>query len=705
MKKLLFLGAAALALVACSGGDQTKSGAANKGASAQGAATAGKPELGDFGIETKYIDKSVRPGDNFYQYVNGGWLDTFKIPDEYSSYGSFTVLFERSEDRVHNIIEDLAKSSHDAGTNEQKIGDYFSAYTDVDAINAKGLEPLQPDFARIDALQTEEDVARELARPDTGATPIGAFINVDSKDPDHYIVYLTQSGLGMPTRDYYLDPKFADQQAKYKEYIGKILSLAGVDDADAKAAKIYDLEHSMAEVEWRPDQRRNRDLTYNLKTRDELKAFAPDAPWDAMFDAAGIGDQKKVVVREDDAIQKLATLLKTTPIDTWKAYIKYHLVSSYADVLPSTIDDTNFAFYGTVLQGTPKQKERWKRGVAAIDGALGEAVGAIYVEKYFPPESKVKMQELVGNLRSALGQMISENTWMSDATKQQAQEKLSLFTPKIGYPDKWRDYSTFDVKAGDAYGNEKRANDYIWNYRVSKLNGPVDKTEWGMNPQTINAYYSPDRNEIVFPAAILQPPFFDPNADPAVNYGGIGAVIGHEVSHGFDDQGRKSDGHGFLRDWWTDEDAAKFEALADKFGAQYAKFEPIPGFPINPKLTMGENLGDLNGMAMAYRAYKISLGGKEAPIIDGFTGDQRFFMAWAQVWKQVTRDDALKQRITSDPHSPGEFRANGIVRNMDAWYKAFNVTPDEEMYLPPDQRVQIWLPTGGSQGDSEQPAQ
>ncbi|MBI1366568.1 MAG: M13 family peptidase [Alphaproteobacteria bacterium] len=692
MRKLCLMGAAALALAACGGGQESKSDGAGKTAPA--AASAAKPELGDFGVETKYIDKSVRPGDNFYQYVNGGWLDTFKIPDEYASYGSFTVLFERSEERVRKIIDDAVKAHAKAGTDEQKIGDFYAAYTDVDAINAKGLEPLKADFARIDGLKDENDVARELSRADAGATPIGAYVDVDAKNPDRYIVYLTQSGLGMPTRDYYLDEKFAEQQAKYKEYIAKMLSLAGVEGAEAKADAIYDLERKMAEVEWAPAKRRDRDLTYNPKTKEELKAFAPDAPWDVMFEAAGLGDQTKFVVREDDAIQKLAALLKDTPVDTWKAYLKFHLVDAYADVLPSQIDEAHFAFHGTVLQGTPKQKERWKRGVAAINGSLGEAVGKIYVAKYFPPESKEKMEKLVANLRSALDEMITNCTWMSDATKKQAHEKLSLFTPKIGYPDKWRDYSAFDVKPGDAYGNAKRANEYEWNYYVAKLGGPVDKTEWFMNPQTVNAYYSPNRNEIVFPAAILQPPFFDPNADPAVNYGGIGAVIGHEISHGFDDQGRKSDGHGFLRDWWTDEDAKKFEALAHKLGEQYAKYEPVPGFPINPQLTMGENLGDLNGLAMAYRAYKISLAGKEAPVIDGFTGDQRFFMAWAQVWKQVIRDDALKAQISSNPHSPGEFRANGIVRNMDAWYDAFGVTADDDMYLPPDQRVQIWQQPG-----------
>lgn len=690
MKKLCLCGVAALALVACSGENQKTAAKAGADGSATSSETAGKPELGDFGVETKYIDQSVAPGDNFYRYVNGGWLDTFKIPDEFSSYGSFTVLFERSEDRVKQIIEEAAKSNAPAGSNEQKVGDFYAAYLDVDAINTKGLEPLAADFAAIDDLQSIEDVARMMARPDAGNAPIGAYIDVDSKKTDRYIVYLTQAGLGMPNRDYYLEDKFADKQAKYKEYIAQVLSLAGVDGAAEKADAIYDVEHKMAEVEWAPAKRRERDLTYNLKSLDELKAFAPDAPWDAMLEAAGLSGQTQFVVREDDAIQNLAKLLKETPVDTWKDYLKFHLVNAYADVLPTDIDDANFAFFGTELRGTPKKRERWKRGVAAVNGALGQAVGKIYVEKYFPPESKEKMDALVANLRKSLDERLSTLPWMSEATKAEAHKKLEKFTPKIGYPDKWRDYSALVVTKGDAYANAKQANDYEWTYDVAKLGGPVDKSEWFMTPQTVNAYYSPNRNEIVFPAAILQPPFFDPNADPAVNYGGIGAVIGHEIGHGFDDQGRKSDGDGMLRDWWTDEDAANFEKLTDKLGAQYATYEPIPGFPVNPKLTMGENIGDIGGLAMAYHAYKLSLNGKEAPVIDGYTGDQRFFMAWAQVWKRVVRDEALKNQVATDPHSPAEFRVNGVVRNMDAWYDAFGVTPDEKLYLAPEDRVQIW---------------
>lgn len=691
MNKLFLCGAAALALVACGqqGGAENADGA--KAEKAQKAAAQTAPELGAWGVETANIEANVDPGDDFFRYVNGKWLDTFQIPEEYSSYGSFTTLFERSEDRVKKIIEEAAQSNAAAGSLEQKIGDYYAAYLDTAAINAKGFDAVAEDFADIDAAQSHADIARLLGDPALGAsTPIGFFVNVDAKQTDRYVTYVTQSGLGMPNRDYYLDEKFADKRPKYIAYIERALSLAGVEGAAEKAQGIFDLEKKMAEVHWEPAKRRNRDLTYNLKTIDELKAFAPEMPWDAAFEAAGLGGQSEVVVREDDAIQALAEIFEETPVETWKAYLKFHILNDNSDVLPTALDDASFAFFGTELRGTPKQRERWKRGVAAVNGAMGEAVGKVYVERYFPPDSKEQMQQLVANLRTALKERINTLDWMGEDTKAQALEKLDKFTPKIGYPDKWRDYSSLDVTEGEAYLNSKRADEFEWDYSISRLGGPVDKTEWGMTPQTVNAYYNSTRNEIVFPAAILQAPFFDPNADPAVNYGGIGAVIGHEIGHGFDDQGRKSDGDGVLRDWWTAEDAANFQVLADKLGAQYGSYEPVPGFFVNPGLTMGENIGDIGGLAMAYHAYKLSLNGEEAPVIDGYTGDQRFFLAWGQVWKRLNREEALKNQIATDPHSPAQYRVNGVVRNMDAWYEAFNVTDEDALYLPPEDRVQIW---------------
>ncbi len=685
MRAVLIGGAVLLAIAACGRKDD---GGRADAPSAKAAAKSG-PELGEWGVDLSVMKADIRPGDDFYRHVNGGWLETFKIPDDFSSYGSFTVLFERSEERIRGIIENAQKAEADGI--EGKFAEYYRSYLDVAAIDLKGVAALSADFGRIDAASSREDIARLFAAPDLVANaPIRAFIDVDAKQPDQYAVYITQSGLGMPNRDYYLEAKFADKQAKYKAYIEKILNLVGIPEASQKAAAIYDLERKMAEVHWSPAKRRERDLTYNRKTRAELQTFAPEASWDAMLDSAGIAEQQEVVVREFDAIENLAKIIDGAPLDLWKDYLKFHLVSANAHVLPTPIDEANFAFFATELRGTPRQKERWKRGVAAVNAGMGEAVGKAYVERYFPPSSKAAMDDLVRNLRKALEERIAKLEWMGDETREQARNKLELFTPKIGYPDKWRDYSALEVIPGDPYGNAKRAAAFEWAYRTSRLGRPVDRTEWGMAPQTVNAYYSANRNEIVFPAAILQAPFFDPAADPAVNYGAIGAVIGHEIGHGFDDQGRKSDGEGYLRDWWTREDAESFKALAARLGEQYSVYEPLPGFPVNPDLTMGENIGDLGGLAMAYHAYKLSLGGRDAPIIDGFTGDQRFFLAYAQIWKRIVRDEHLKNQIASDPHAPAQFRVNGVVRNMDQWYAAFAVAPEDDLYLAPEERVRIW---------------
>jgi len=684
MKKALLLGIALIALAACGKKDAEPGDEAKEGAAAAG------PELGVFGVDLAAMDQTVRPGDDFYGHVNGEWLKTFKIPDEYSSYGSFTVLAERSEDRLKVIVEGLDVRAP-AGSDAQKVRDYYAAYLDVAAIEAKGLTPVAGDLAAIDALSTYDEIAAAFFDPSLQArSPIGVFIGADAKRPERYAVYVTQAGLGMPNRDYYLEEKFADKQAKYLAHIETMLTLAGVVDAAGAAARIYDLELAIARVHWEPAKRRNRDLTYNLKAIEQLEAFAPAAPWRAMLASAGLGALGEVVLREDDAVQRTAEILAATPPATLKEYLKFHLINTSADVLPAAFDQASFAFFGVELRGTPKQKERWKRAVAAVDGALGEAVGEIYVERHFPAASKAKMLDLVGNLRAALGERLGALDWMSPETRARAAEKLVKFTTKIGYPDKWRDYAALEIVAGDAYGNSRRAQEFEWDFEVSRLGGPVDRSEWGMTPQTVNAYYNPTLNEIVFPAAILEAPFFDPQADAAVNYGAIGAVIGHEIGHGFDDQGRKSDGDGVLRDWWTAEDAERFKVRADRLGAQYAGYEPIAGFPVNPGLTMGENIGDLGGLAMAYHAYKLSLNGEEAPVIEGLSGDQRFFLAWAQVWKRSVRDEQLKNQIATDPHSPAQFRVNGVVRNMDAWYEAFGVTEDDALWLDPEDRVGIW---------------
>jgi len=699
MKKFLLGSVAALALVACGNettSDQTAAPEEQTDYQAEGVEEYGVdqaegPELGTFGIELSDMKTEIDPGDDFFRYVNGQWLDEFEIPAEFSNYGSFTVLFERSEERVKNIIETAASSSAAQGSVEQKIGDYYASYLDTETINEKGLSVLDDNMAAIDALESYEDVARAFGDPELGVdTPFSPFVNVDSKQPDRYITYLTQSGLGLPNKGYYTDEGFAEEREAYRAYLANLMSMAGMDNAQERANAVYELEEELAMVHWEPAKRRQRDLTYNLVSADELQEYAPDFPWPLMLNEAGLGGETQFVLRENDAIQASAEIFAETPVDVWKDYMKVHLISDNADVLPSEYDEANFAFYGTKLRGVTEQRERWKRGVAAVNGTLGEAVGQVYVEDHFPPESKAKMEELVDNLKQAFRIRLENLDWMTEETKQEAFAKLEAFNTKIGYPDEWTDYSDLEVIEGDAFGNQKRAGVWAWNDMISKLGKPIDRSEWFMNPQTVNAYYNPPMNEIVFPAAILQAPFFDPEADDAVNYGGIGAVIGHEIGHGFDDQGRKSDGTGLLRDWWTEEDAEAFEEKTDALGAQYETYSPIEGFFVDPGLTMGENIGDLGGLTMAYDAYKLSLDGEEAPVLEGYTGDQRFFMAWAQVWKRKYREEELKNRLTTDPHSPSEYRTNGVVRNMDAWYEAFEVSEDDELYLAPDARVRIW---------------
>jgi predicted metalloendopeptidase len=693
MKRFLLCSAAALALASCNNNEAEtiNNSQATEATETEVVEVAKGAELGDWGIKLTDMNMEIDAGDDFFRHVNGKWLDTFEIPAEFSNYGSFTVLFERSEERVKNIIETAASTDAAAGSAEQKIGDYYSSFLDVDAINAKGLDVAKADLDYIAGLETHEDVAVAFSKPDLGArSPLGAFVNVDSKQPDRYITYMGQSGLGMPNRNYYLEDNFADKREAYQAFLGEMMTLAGMENAEERAAAVYALEEEIAKVHWAPAKRRNRDLTYNLYTIDELTQYAPEFPWAMMMDASGLGNESEFVLRENDAVQASAKIFRDTPVDVWKDYLTVHFLSGNAAVLPSEFDEASFAFYGKALRGVPEQRARWKRGVGAVNGTLGEAVGQVYVDKYFPASSKEKMEELVDNLKKAFARRLDELDWMSEETKVEARAKLASFNTKIGYPDVWKDYSSLNIKAGDAFGNSKRANVWAWNDNISKLGKPIDRNEWFMNPQTVNAYYNPTMNEIVFPAAILQAPFFDPEADDAVNYGGIGAVIGHEIGHGFDDQGRKSDGTGLLRDWWTEGDAERFQERAEKLGAQYATYSPVEGMFVNPNLTMGENIGDLGGLTMAYDAYKLSLGGEEAPVKDGYTGDQRFFMAWAQVWKRKYREDELRNRLATDSHSPSEYRTNGVVRNMDAWYDAFGVSEDDELYLAPEDRVKIW---------------
>jgi putative endopeptidase len=532
-----------------------------------------------------------------------------------------------------------------------------------------------------------------MARPDLGLpAPIDFGIAVDRKDPDRYVVTAHHGGLALPDRDFYLrdEAQFLTIRGQYREHLERLLTLAGQPDAAASARTILALETEIAKLHWPRAERRDRDKTYNPETRAQLASLAPGFPWDAALEAAGLGAVPEVIVAELTAMGPLAELFRTTPVESWRAYLRYHYLRQHAALLPTALDQEVFAFFGHTLNGQPEQRARWKRAVEATNGALGEAVGQLYVARYFPPASKAAMLALVAHLRRAYAARIAALPWMSAETKQAAAEKLATFRPKIGYPDHWRDYAALEVRRGDAFGNATRAAVYEWRRDSDRLGKPTDRDEWHMTPQTVNAYYNPAFNEIVFPAAILQPPFFDPAADIAVNYGGIGGVIGHEMGHGFDDQGSKSDAHGVQRPWWNQQDVAAFQSLTTRLADQYSAFEPLPGIKVNGRLTLGENIGDLGGLTVAHEAYHLALGKHRAPVLEGLTGEQRFFLSWAQVWRNVERTESLRNRLLSGPHSPDQYRVNGVVRNVDAWYEAFGIKPSDALYLPPAERVHIW---------------
>ncbi len=652
--------------------------------------------FGNWGLDLTARDSTVRPGADFYAYADGHWLATHSIPPDRASWNSFTMLAVDAERKAQGIIQSLPVGAV-KGSLEQKIGDYYRAYVDQIEIDRRGLTPAETALAEIDAANTYEKIATLMGRPDLMLqSPISFGITIDEKNPDRYIVGMTQSGLGLPQRDYYLsnDPKFVEIRAKYQAHIARMLALASADhsqDAAARGARaVIDVETRIAELHWPIEKRRERELTYNLLKRDALVSSAPNFPWQSFLGAAGVGGEPEYLIAELDAVQNLAKSYTQVPIANWKVYLRYHYLAGVASVLPKPLDEEKFAFYGRVLQGQPQQRERWKRAVQATNDALGEAVGQLYVAKYFSPAAKQQMLELVENLRKAYRERMQTVSWMTDQTKVNAQKKLQTFRPKIAFPNRWRDYSSLDVQPADAFGNLVRAAVFEWRRELARLHQKTDRDEWDMTPQTVNAYYNPTFNEIVFPAAILQPPFFDPAADPAVNYGAIGAVIGHEMGHGFDDQGAKSDENGVLRTWWRPEDETAFKILGDRLAGQYDRYSPLPGLKLNGRLTLGENLGDLGGVNVALAAYHLSLHGQPAPVRDGLTGDQRFFLAYAQVWRNLERDESLRTQIMSDPHSPPKFRVNGIVRNVDAWYDAFHVTPSDPLYLPPSERVHIW---------------
>ncbi|EDL49506.1 M13 family metallopeptidase [Erythrobacter sp. SD-21] len=706
--KIFALGASALAL------------ALSAPAFADDAATEEVPtptmSFGEWGFDPTTLSTDVDPGDDFFAYANQKWLDANPLPAEFSRFGAFNLLREKSTADVKALVDRLtSKDPATLSADEKRIVEAYNTYLDTAAIESAGLAPAQPHLDAIKGADTLAALAEVWGTPGY-SSPLYAYVEVDAKEPTRYSVHAGSGGLGLPDRDYYLDQseKGKDIQAKYRDYLAFLLGEAGYADASGMAEKVYDFEDSLArKVAWDRATRRNDDLTYNALTPEELNAKAGGFPLAAMLTASGFEDIDRFIVTDlppsperaeelgldAETLAKIGggmpaamQLILDTPMDVLQAWTAKGFLSSNAAVLPKRFDDAQFAFYGTTLNGTPEQRPRWKRAIGETEGLLGELLGKSYVAEYFPPENKAAMDELVANLRKAMAQSIDGLDWMGEATKEQAVAKLDAFDPKIGYRENLETYEGLAIASGAPIANRMAAAEWGWQDMLSKLGGPIDRTEWYMLPQTVNAYYNPTKNEIVFPAAILQQPFFGISADPAVNYGGIGGVIGHEMGHGFDDQGSKSDGTGALRNWWTDADRKAFDKLGDALVEQYNSYCPLDDGEtcVNGRLTLGENIGDLGGLSLAYRAYKLSLNGKEDKVIDGLTGDQRFFLAWAQVWRSQQREAAARQRLTTDPHSPEEFRVNGIVRNMDAWYDAFGVTSDDDLYLPPEERITIW---------------
>jgi putative endopeptidase len=646
------------------------------------------------GIITANFDETIAPGDDFYRYVNGSWLSNTPIPSDKSNYGSFTALSDKAEANLRIIIENAASQDAPVGSETQKVGSFFSSFMEEDLVNAIGAEPLQLTLAEIAAVSSKDEMLLKMAELNhiSVQMPVGVYIDVDAMQSDQYISYLSQWGLGLPDRDWYLsedDPTHEEARAAYQSYIETALELAGYERASEAADSVLVIEFLIAEQHWDRVKNRQEELTYNKMTLDDLNSLSPDMDWGEYMEVLGI-TETTYVIRQPSYIEGLNRIWNDISLEQWQDYSSFKYVDSLAPYLSDNFVQAQFEFEGRTLGGLEEMRPRWKRGVGVVDSALGEVVGSLYVDEYFQEEAKARMDVLVENLRRAFQVGINELEWMTDATKEQAQEKLAKFNTKIGYPDEWKDYSGLTADSLDLVGNVLRSRRLEHNRELEKLGNPINRAEWFMTPYTVNAYYNPPMNEIVFPAAILQPPFFNVEAEDAVNYGGIGAVIGHEFSHGFDDQGRKYDGEGNLRDWWIEEDVDAFSARASALVDQYNQFEVLPGKFLNGDFTLGENIGDLSGLAVAYKAYQMSLNGGAAPVIDGLTGDQRFFMGWAQVWVRLYRDENLESRITSDPHSHSEARTNGIVRNFDLWYETFDVQPEDALYLAPDERVKIW---------------
>ena len=645
------------------------------------------------GLSLKNMDTSVKPGDNFQMYVNGNWIKETEIPSDKSSYGIFPILQDKSQEDVKKIIEFAASTENKAGSDEQKVGGLYASFMDMESRNAQGNQPLQAEFEKIESIKNQTDLARYFAHANKlgYAAPYGMFVYTDMKNPSQYALYTWQGGLGLPDREYYLktDDKSVDLRKEYVIHIEKMLELAAVEGSKAAAQSILALETKIASKHMKKEDTRDMMGLYNKVAAADLKDLMPDFAWTEFFTEAGVNEVKEVIVPQLDYTKSLNNILKETDLATWKTYLKWGVVNHVGTRLSQDFDAQNFAFYGTTMRGIKEQRPQWRRAVGIVNANLGEVVGKVYVKEHFPPEAKERMLEMVDNLLKAYEVSIKELDWMSEATKKEALDKLSKFTPKIGYPDKWKDYPAKIVE-NDLFGNLKRADLAEYDRQLDKLGKPVDKSEWGMNPQTINAYYNPSLNEIVFPAAILQPPFFDLNAEDAVNYGAIGGVIGHEIGHGFDDQGSTFDGDGVLRNWWTDNDRAEFKKRTTALVEQYNSFKVFDDLNVNGEFTLGENIGDLGGLSIALKAYKMSLAGKEDKVMDGFTGEQRVFLGWAQAWRSKSTEEALRILVNTNPHSPADYRVNGVVRNIPEFYEAFDVKEDAELYLASEERVKIW---------------
>jgi putative endopeptidase len=686
---ITFAVAASLSLAACSPNQTNQSTSTTLPATYE----PGSAELGSFGVELDARNLSVKPGDDFFMYAGGSWYNNYELPADKTRFGAFSALAERSEDRVKSIIDELNVAENLDGE-AKLIGDFFSSFMDTETLNKRGITPIQPILDTITAIQNGDDLVREFGRAwlTDSITPIWAGMWYDRLDPNKYQVTLGVGGLGLPDRDYYLseDERFVNIRAEYQIHIAEMLSFAGRENPALEAQAILALETRIAELQWPREKRRNRDLTLNPIDREQLLAEYAGFNWDAFFEPSGF-QVANVNVSHPEPVQKVIQLINSSDLDDWKSYMRYHTISNNAGLLSDDIYQANFAFYGTTLNGQQQARDRWKRAISQMSGtqSLGFAIGKVYVERFFPESSKTQMADLVENLRKALAERIEGLDWMGQETKLNAHAKLAAFNPKIGYPDVWEDFTGLVIDRDNLVANVQNLRQFFQQKQVENELKPTDRNRWGMSPQRVNAYYNSSFNEIVFPAAILQPPFFDPNADAAVNYGAIGAVIGHEMGHGFDDQGSKSDAMGIQTNWWTNEDRAAFEQKTQQLIEQYSQYEPIEGNFVNGKNSLGENIGDVGGLAMAYHAYQLSLNGLEAPVIDGVTGDQRFFLAWAQVWREKRTEESMLNQLRGGTHAPGRFRAQA-PRNHDAWYEAFNVQPGDELYLAPEDRVRIW---------------